>query len=141
MDISNPSGAIDTSPLNSDSADQSGETDGNTEEASPLDEPIPSTGSTELDGLLDGTVRNPNTNEALPNQNLQNPTSKQEFEDGLRDVAGEENVQTHCGGGVIAELEDGTVIQTYPVRRTDGLPGFTITNPDGQQTHHGSLTG
>ncbi len=90
---------------------------------------------------MDGTVRNPNTNEAHANQNLQTPVSKEEFEERLREIAGKGNFINHSGDGVEAILEDGTVINTYPVRVHDGLPGFTITSPDGDRTHHGSLTG
>ena len=131
-------GSVIDTTLNTEEADTT--TSGN-EVTSPLDEPIPSTGDPALDELMDGTVRNPNTNEAHANQNLQTPVSKEEYEDGLREIAGKENVISHSGNGVEATLDDGTVIQTYPARRTDGLPGFTITNTDGVQTHHGSLTG
>ena len=76
--------------------------------------------------------------ERQPNQNLQTPLTQEEFETGLREIPGA-SVQTHTGGGVVAEI-DGTVIQTYPTRSTDGRPGYTITSPSGERTHHGSLT-
>jgi len=43
--------------------------------------------------------------------------------------------------GINATLENGTIINTYPTRTTDGLPGYSITTRDGTRTHHGSLTG
>ena len=51
--ISNPSGVIDTSALNSGSADEPEGTEGT--EVADTDS-IPSMGSSELDDLLDGTV-------------------------------------------------------------------------------------
>ena len=131
-------GSVIDTTLNTEEADTT--TSGN-EVTSPLDEPIPSTGDPALDELMDGTVRNPNTNEAHANQNLKTPVSKEEFEERLREIAGEGNFINHSGDGVRARLEDGSVIQTYPVRSADGLPGYTIRDRDNIQTHHGSLTG
>ncbi len=106
--------------MSSEEANESDTTAEGNETTSPLDEPIPSTGDSDLDELMDGTIRNPNTNEAHANQNLQTPVSKDEFEEGLREIAGEKNVLSHSGNGVRAELGDGTVIQIYPERSIDG---------------------
>ena len=71
---------------------------------------------------------------------MQTPQSQSEFEEQLRDIPGA-SVQPHTGDGVNVTLEDGTKITTYPERATDGQPSYTIRDPDGQVTHHGSLTG
>ena len=66
---------LDTT-MNSESTQGGSEGTEGSEATSSLEEPIPSTGDSDLDELMGGTVRNPNTDEAVPNQNLQTPVSK-----------------------------------------------------------------
>jgi len=96
---------------------------------------VPSTGNEELDELLEGS-----TSTDGGTKGIETPTSKEEFEEKLKDIPGAE-VKEHGGPGIEVTLDDGTIVSTYPVRRSTGYPGYQVISPDRELTHKGSLVG
>ncbi len=93
----------------------------------------PNTGNADLDEVLGDSVAGDT------NKGWKTPGTKEGLEEAIANIPGAEESKKTSKGGTSTTLPGGIKIDVYPKRGSDGLPGWSVTNPSGNNSGKGSI--